>query len=195
MKPAISNRQRIAGRKRQQNVERETQRAGSKPRPAQSSRVGSRQDRGTDELRVHKLALSKREDVACDFPLDLMLARSMITPDEARAGHRYARVFWALYGHLPRALDPNALRLGRDEGPADEVIEDYLAVTLLLGRCSRYQRQQLQRMAVALETPRWLNASRKLYRSERRTAARQLAGLRRVLHRLATEWPLVSHET
>lgn len=55
-------------------------------------------DKGTDELRRHRISLSGNQDVPHDYPLDVLHARNLITESQAKAGQRLAYLRWVVWG-------------------------------------------------------------------------------------------------
>lgn len=66
----------------------------------QTTREGRGQaaDRGTEELQQKRQRLAGDRRVGLDFPLDILLARRLITPEMRDEGLRFAMLAWWLYG-------------------------------------------------------------------------------------------------
>lgn len=123
-------------------------------------------DLGTVETRIHRIVATGRPDVPADFPLDVMLARRLITEDQARAGWRFARDRWLALGPPPGSVSEVYRRLIAElawSAPAgdDRVAEAYarhkVSVIQMLQRAGDLATHEVMRACVYLERPRWLD--------------------------------------
>jgi hypothetical protein len=160
------------GRKRNPDSKRnQTTRAGQ----------GRIADKGTRELQMKKHRLGIPETVSLDFPLDILLARNVISQEQHTAGCRFAGLSWRVYGFpcgssegvyqrmVAGNLDPDFTprRAGGDgDGTSDQEKADrHVAVTLhamtmaLRRRGNRHLLDVVANIAQYLRMPGYLLAA------------------------------------
>lgn len=118
-------------------------------------------DRGTPELLLKRLGAVKGGDPAlATLPLDVILARGMITPLQHLAGSAYADLRSVLFGSPHQQIGHyDWVWAGRADIP-DEVLvimrRAYEAMDLALRRLGAAVRHETRRVVVFHEVPRWL---------------------------------------
>jgi hypothetical protein len=90
-------------------------RTGQRESNGQIQRKVAKPDLGTPEILARRLAVCHDPRYSPDWPLQVLLARGLITIEEHDAGMRFAGLYYALYGApFGRALDYDRLISGFD---------------------------------------------------------------------------------
>jgi hypothetical protein len=143
----------------------------ARPRKTKRYKFKPTIDRGTEELRRHRLEASGDPNVAHDYPLEVMHRLGIITESQARAGQELCRLRMRVYGqpkgwacevykrlvagfyagHTPP--EPGSERDERQEIAYRHAIE-------ALKLAGSTQLHAVMRCAIWLETPNWVKRVR-----------------------------------
>jgi hypothetical protein len=143
----------------------------ARPRKTKRYKFKPTIDRGTEELRRHRLEASGDPNVAHDYPLEVMHRLGIITESQARAGQELCRLRHRVYGQpngwacevykrmvagFYIASTPMGPGSDRDEWQA-RLYRDAIEA---LRRAGSVQLHAVMRCAVYFETPNWVRRVR-----------------------------------
>lgn len=117
-------------------------------------------DRGTEELQDKRKLMSGDAMTSADFPLDVMLARKLITKDEHVAGERFANLAWRLFGS-PKGCDAIYQRMvagGVDDFAQQPSADEDPEVTKRRVNAKRQHERMIARLQPIGSNRRLLNA-------------------------------------